>query len=232
MLLLTLCVAGCSFDLTDLPGETRAAFHVQLFANTQTDRLAINATLAPGVGSDANIRTVLTDLLVAGRPVPPLAAADGNRTYEADWSLSAELANGGSLELRAPELEGIPSSATPAFRVTLPARAGPDTLHIGDGDTVILHVDLPADRTGAAQWRLDVSDSTGAVHLVVQSNGYPPPQIPIPATWFSSDSPAHTVRLHVHQAFSGDVTPDQYAAAANVDALLHWTVVFATDPEP
>jgi hypothetical protein len=230
--LLTLCLAGCSFDLTDLPGETRATFHVQLFANTLTDQLAINASLAPGVGSDASSRTVLTGLLVAGRPVPSWEAADGSRTYAAEWSLSADLPRGGSLELHAPELAGMPASATPAFRVTLPARAGPDTLHVDDGDDVILHVDLPADGTGSAQWAIDVSDSAGAVHFTIQSAGYPPPQIVIPATWFSSASPAHRVRLHVHQEFLWDMTQDQYAATASVDALLHWTVVFATDPEP
>jgi hypothetical protein len=225
-LLLSVCGAGCSFDFTDLPRETRATFHVQIVASTRNDQLDISATLSPGRGADAGIRTVTTDLIVAGRSVPSVGAApDGRRSYLAEWSLAGDLPIDGSLAIRAPSLDGVPLSAAPAFDVALPLRAGPDTLHVNDGDDVVLNITPPAVVVAAAQWRIDVVDSNGTGHLRIQSDGYPPTQITIPRSWFPDGASAHAVALQLQQSIVSD-QPAEYVWTASVHAQIQWTIVF------
>jgi hypothetical protein len=230
ILLLTLCVAGCSFDFTGIADRTRAGFNVEIIASAEADRLDIQAGLSPGHNDNGNLRTVLTDLFVGGRAVPSAEGPGGTRAYQAEWSLAAALSTDGRLEIRAPDVDGVPFSATPAFDVALPMRTGADTVHVAPGDDVILHVTAPAGTATNAYWRITVIDSTGITHFAVEANADPPAQITIPRSWFPQDSPVFEVSLQVRQAFASETASDQYAGTATVEALLHWTVVFATGP--
>jgi hypothetical protein len=223
-LFLSLSIPGCTFDLTDIAADTPARLTILIIANARTDQLGVSAALSPGRDSDANIRTIVTDLLVADRPLASSTGGpDGVRTYAAEWSLSAELPSGGSIVIRAPEIVGIPSTVQ-TFDVVVPMQLGPDSIFVSAGDAVVLQVTPPIVAAARSSWQLELIDSTGA-RFSMRSTGYPPEQIVVPRSWLSPGSSVYEAQLVIAQSFSSELVPGQYSWNTSVTADFHWTVV-------
>jgi hypothetical protein len=226
VLLLTVCLAGCSFDFTDIPPDTTARLSVAVESSTLTDSLIILANLNPGRDNDTNIRAVLSDLLVSGRALPSVpGGVNGFQVYQADWSLSADLPADASLVVRAPDIEGLLSTSQ-TFAVPIPVRIGADTLFIGDDEPVVLRLALATAPAEQASWSVEVTDSTGARGLNVSTRGRPPEEIVIPRSWLS-DTRVQNVQLGVFLGYSGPLIPGEYEWSALVRTMIHWTIVLS-----
>jgi hypothetical protein len=224
VLLLTVCLAGCSFDFTDIPADTTARLSVAVESSTLTDSLIILANLNPGRDNDTNIRAVLSDLLVSGRALPSVpGGVNGFQVYQADWSLSADLPADASLVVRAPDIEDLQSTSQ-TFAVSIPVRIGTDTLFVNDDESVVLRLALPTAPAEQARWSVMVTDSTRARLLITSTGGPPPEEIIIPRSWLSVTR-VQDVQLDVSQGFSGAVIPGEYEWSASVRTMINWTII-------
>jgi hypothetical protein len=230
VLLLNVCLAGCSFDFTDIPGDTPAGLSVDVGSSTQTDSLTLRAALNPGRDSDTNIRAVLSDLLVSGRALTSVpVGVNGGQEYQAEWSLSTDLPADATLVVRAPDIEGLQSPAQ-TFALSVPVRIGADTLFIGDDESVVLRLALATVPAEQASWTVEVTDSTFARRLILSTIGPPPNEIIIPRSWLSATR-VQNVQLRVSQAFSGALIPGEYEWGAVVHTLIQWSIMLPVGTE-
>jgi hypothetical protein len=229
ILVLSACLAGCSFDFTDIPADTPARLGVVVESSTLTDSLIVFATLDPGRDSDTNIRPVLSDLLVSGRSFSAVPTGiNGTQVYQADWSLSDDLPADASFVIRAPDIEGLQSTAQ-TFSVSIPERIGGDTMFVGDDESVVLRLATVTTSAEHASWLVEVTDSMGVRVLSVIPAGHPPEEIVIPRSWLSA-SRVQNVQVRIFQGYSGEVVPGEYRWSASVRTLIHWTVILSDAP--
>jgi hypothetical protein len=225
-LVVSFCIAGCSFDFTDIPSDTPARLSVDVGSSTQTDSLTVRAGLNPGRDSDTNIRAVLSDLLVSGRALPSVPVGDdGTLLYDANWSLSTDLPADASLVVRAPDIEGLQSTSQ-TFAASIPVRIGADTLFVGDDESVVLRLALPTAPAERTIWSVEVTDSNSVRSVDLSSAVRPPEEIIIPRTWLSATR-VQNVRLRVTQRLSGELIPGEYYWQTLVDSHIHWTVILS-----
>jgi hypothetical protein len=225
-LVVSFCIAGCSFDFTDIPSDTPAHLSVNVVSSTQTDSLTVRAGLTPGRDTDTNIRAVLSELLVSGRAIPLVQVGDdGARLYQTGWSLSAHLPADTTLVLRAPDIEGLQSTSQ-TFTVSIPVRIGADTLFVGGDESVVLRVALATAPAAHRNWFVDVTDSNSVRSVDLSSAGRPPDEIIIPRSWLSSTR-VQNARLRVTQRLSGELIPGEYNWQTLVDSYIHWTVILS-----
>lgn len=229
VLLLNVCLAGCSFDFTGIPADTPARLFVAVESSTLTDSLIVAANLNPGRDSETNIRAVLSDLLVSGHAISSVpAGVHGAQVYQADWSLSTDLPGDASLVVRAPDIEGLQSTSQ-TFAVSIPVRIGADTLFVGGDESVVLRLVLPTAPAEQASWSVIVTDSTRARLLIANTGGPPPEEIIIPRSWLSVTR-VQDVQLDVSQGFSGALIPGEYEWSASVRTMINWTITLPDVP--
>ena len=222
VLLLSVCLAGCSFDFTDIPRDTPAGLSVTVESSTLTDSLIVVANLNPGRDSDTNIRAVLSDLLVSGRALTSVpVGVSGSLRYEADWSLSTDLPADAMLVVRAPDIEGIQSTSQ-TLAVSVPVRIGADTLFISDDESVVLRLEMTT-VAKEASWSIEVTDSTGR-RLNVSTRGTPPEEIIVPRSWLSATR-VQNVQVNLLQGYSGGLNPAEYRWTALLHTVIHWTIM-------
>jgi hypothetical protein len=228
VLLLNVCLAGCSFDFTDIPADTPAGLSVTVESSTLTDSLIIVANLNPGRDSDTNVRAVLSDLLVSGRALTAVpVGVNGGLRYQADWTLSTDLPTDAMVVVRAPDMEGLPSTSQ-TLAVSVPVRIGADTLFIGADESVVLRLEMTTVAEEAI-WSIEVTDSTGR-RLNVSTRGTPPEEIIVPRSWLSATR-VQNVQLNVFQGYSGGLNPAEYQWTAFLRTLIHWTILLPVGTE-
>ena len=192
-----------------------------------SDHLVVTAALMPGTDDDGEFRNVLADPTIHGTVVAPSLIENHRRSYEVERTLSAELRAGGIMTVIAPDVEGLPSGSR-ELSLPVPARIGPDSLVMAFDDPVRLQITEHPAADWTSQWHLSAIDVQGTAHFSIQGNGYPPPEIVIPRSWFRSDAATYDVRLDIVQSHRGEFVPGRYEWAATSRAQMHWTVRFET----
>jgi hypothetical protein len=178
------CAGGCSFDLTDIRGEsTSAVFQIQLDLFNCHGPLAVRATFSPGRGEDGKIREVVSDEFALGdRTIPPEAVHQlGVREYAIADDIAA-LAPGNVLRVQPPAVEGQrPTIDVDVYRVVatdsiIAARAGQIEVQLlgGSGNDMGISVVGPVIVSTSVDWAAAVlPDSSTRPLLSFEGAGFP-----------------------------------------------------------
>ena len=224
-----LCTGCIDFETPDLveagaPAVVEAAIHVQ-----DSGRLNVTARLTPAITPDFAVRDFPDgdSIRVYGVAIPP-ERVHPNRTR--DYRFDELLGPGVFTQLIsfvAPRVSGV-EAPPPSIIWPSPVRVGPDTLLLGAGEDLVVHVSMRGvpgtPPPEFAQWSLDLF--TDSAYFRVSGNGLPPAEIRVPSFWIPV-SPDRKLTASFTSHFSGRVRhpPGDYLLTLTADVRLRWIVL-------
>lgn len=136
--------------------------------------VCLGATVYPGLDRYGRSRRLLSDTLWAlGTPLLPASVgADSTRSYVGRWAVPEAQLAGTPVAVRYPVIEGVPLEPA-ALSWSLVGRAGPDTLRVAEGGTLVVELlppRLPSAPLTLQAWALEFG---GVGTITFRGSGFP-----------------------------------------------------------
>jgi hypothetical protein len=230
-------LAACQLEFIGPESPARLAVTVE-FTDATATLITIDATLAPGITANGNVRSIPDDTLrILGSALVPVEIGDNQvRMYHQILAIDPRNLADPTVAVTPPAVDGTTGAPGP-LSLALVWRQGPETVPSDlntDATLAIANVASLAPASGRG-WRLEVSRPLGAESRVISrlsAFGIPPDTVAVPASVFMANpAPQLDAQLEAQYAVETETAAEDYLAELVIEADLRWILDF-TIPGP
>ena len=228
---------GCQLEFVGPESPARLQVTVE-FTDATATIIIIDATLAPGLTANGNVRSIPDDTLrILGSALAPVEIGDNEvRTYHRILAIDPRGLADPTASVTPPAVDqtsGSPEQLSLGFLW----RQGPETVPSDLNTDATLELANVASLTPASGrvWSLEISRPTGGEARVIArfaAFGIPPDTLAVPASVFMANpAPFLDARLAAEYTMESETAAADYRAELVIEADLRWVLDF-TAPSP